>query len=150
MKIDAKYYRLKRKNFFSSKFECSTNLVPFFIISQHRGAGRSGLYPVSGSRCNTMFAASILVKQIITESCRRQICRLDIRSDHPALKFIHHLNPLSFLVCPVTQIMLLLLLFLFNYFQDQGAFFFIFSTTLILEINSSWFILVLRVLMGLL
>ena len=36
MKVNAKYYRLKKKNFFSLKFECSTNLAPFFIISQHR------------------------------------------------------------------------------------------------------------------
>ena len=39
MKVDGKYYRLKKKKkFFSSKFECSTNLVPFFIISQHRAS----------------------------------------------------------------------------------------------------------------
>ena len=29
----------KKKNFFPSKFECSTNLVPFFIISQQRAVG---------------------------------------------------------------------------------------------------------------
>ena len=36
MKVNGKYYRLKKKKIFFSKFECSTNLVPFFIISQQR------------------------------------------------------------------------------------------------------------------